>query len=77
MYSGHLLVNGYLSAKFKGNSIKNDREIEDINNRKLLTVYFHPVSPCDLDVWPSYPKIYTVVLQVIIYQLAKYKKDPM
>ena len=35
------------------------------------------MSPCDLDLWPSYPKIYTAVLQVIIYQLAKYEKDPM
>ena len=35
------------------------------------------MSPCDLDLRPSYPKIYTAVLQVIIYQLAKYEKDPM
>ena len=35
------------------------------------------MSPCDLDLWPLYPKIYTAVLQVIIYQLAKYEKDPM
>ena len=35
------------------------------------------MSPCDLDLWPSYPKIYTAVLQVIIYPLAKYEKDPM
>ena len=44
---------------------------------KLLNKHFHLVSPCDLDLWPSYPKIYTAVLQVIIYQLAKYEKDPM
>ena len=38
------------------------------------------MSPCDLDLWPSYPKMYTALLQVIIYQLyqlAKYKRDPM
>ena len=44
---------------------------------KLLNKHFHLVSPCDLDHWPSYPKIFTAVLQVIIHQLAKYKKDPM
>ena len=44
---------------------------------KLLNKHFHLVSPCDLDLWPSYPKIYTAILQVIIYQLAKYDKDPM
>ena len=49
MYSGLLLVTVYQSAKFKGDSIKNEREIADINNMKLLTVHFHPVSPCDLD----------------------------
>ena len=44
---------------------------------KLLNKHFHLVSPCDLDLWPSYPKTYTALLQVIIYQLAKYEKDPM
>ena len=33
--------------------------------------------PCDLDLWPSYPKMYTALLPVIIYQLAKYERDPM
>ena len=32
---------------------------------KLLNKHFHLVSPCDLDLWPSYPKMYTAVLQVI------------
>ena len=44
---------------------------------KLLNKHFHVVSPCDLDLWPSYPKMYTAILQVIIYQLAKYERDPM
>ena len=44
---------------------------------KLLNKHFHLVSPYDLDLWPSYPKMYTALLQVIIYQLAKYKRDPM
>ena len=44
---------------------------------KLLNKHFHIVSPCDLDLWPLYPKMYTAVLQVIIYQLAKYERDPM
>ena len=44
---------------------------------KLLTVHFHQVSTCDLDLWLSHPQMYTAVLQVIIYQLAKYEKDPM
>ena len=46
---------------------------------KLLNKHFHLVSPCDLDLWPTYPNIYTciAVLQVIIYHLAKYEKDPM
>ena len=44
---------------------------------KLLNKQFHLVSPCDIDLWPSYPKMYTAVLQVIIYQLAKYERDPM
>ena len=44
---------------------------------KLLTKHFHLVSPCDLDLWSSYPKMYTAILQVIIYQLAKYERDPM
>ena len=35
------------------------------------------MSPCDLDLWPSYPKMYTALLQVIIYLLAKYEGDPM
>ena len=35
------------------------------------------MSPCYLDLWPSYPKMYTAFLQVIIYQLAKYERDPM
>ena len=36
------------------------------------------MSPCDLDLWPSYPKMYTALLQVIIYQLlAKYERDLM
>ena len=35
------------------------------------------MSPCDLDLWHSYPKMYTALLQVIIYQLAKYERDPM
>ena len=44
---------------------------------KLLNKHFHVVSPCDLDLWPSYLKMYTAVLQIIIYQLAKYERDPM
>ena len=40
-------------------------------------MHFHRVSPCDLDLWPSHPQIYTAVEQVIIYQLAKYEKDPI
>ena len=35
------------------------------------------MSPCDLDLWSSYPKMYTALLQVIIYQLAKYDRDPI
>ena len=35
------------------------------------------MSPYDLDLWPMYPKMYTDVLQVIIYQLAIYERDPM
>ena len=27
--------------------------------------------------WPSHPKMYTAVLQDIIYQLAQYEQDPM
>ena len=33
--------------------------------------------PCDLDLWSSYPKMYTALLPVIIYQLTKYERDPM
>ena len=44
---------------------------------KLLNKHFHVVSPCDLDLWPKYPKMYTATKQVIIYQLSKYKRDPM
>ena len=43
----------------------------------LLNKHFHLVSPCDLDLWPSYLKMYTALLQVIIYQLAKYERDPI
>ena len=42
---------------------------------KLLNVHFHLVSPYGLDLWHSHIKIYTSLLQVIIYRLAKYKKD--
>ena len=35
------------------------------------------MSPYDLDLWPSYPKMYTAVLQVLIYQLPKYERDPI
>ena len=35
------------------------------------------MSPCDLDLRPSYAKMYTALLQVIIYQLAKYERDAM
>ena len=48
-----------------------------INDSEMLNKHFNLVSPCDLDLWPSYPKIYPAVLQVIIYQLAKYERDPM
>ena len=48
-----------------------------INEREIAEKHFHLVSPCDLDHWPSYPKMYTAILQVIIYQLAKYERDPM
>ena len=44
---------------------------------KLLNKHFHLVSPYDLDLWPSYPRIYTALLQVIIYQLAKYERNPI
>ena len=44
---------------------------------KLLNKHFHLVSLCDLDLLPSYPKMYTAILQVSIYQLAKYERDPM
>ena len=46
---------------------------------KLLNKHFHLVSPCDLDLWFSYPKMYTAVLQVItcIYHQAKYERHPM
>ena len=40
MKSGNLLVNFYLSTKFKGESIKNDREIADINNREISDCVF-------------------------------------
>ena len=42
---------------------------------KLLNKHFNLV-PCGLDFWP-YPKMYTAVLQIIIYQLARYEKNPM
>ena len=42
-----------------------------------MTVHFHPLPPCDLNLWPSHPKMYTAVIQVIVYQLAKYMKEPM
>ena len=44
---------------------------------KLLNKHFHLVSPCDLDLCPSYPKMYTALLQVIIYQLTKSERDPI
>ena len=42
---------------------------------KLLNKHFHLVSPCDLAF--DLPKMYTAVLQVIIYQLVKYERDPI
>ena len=50
------------------------RTINKINLKKigwymteqLLNKNFHLVSTCDLDLWPSYSKMYTAVLQVII-----------
>ena len=33
------------------------------------------MSPCELDLRLSYPKMYTAVLQVIIYQRAKYERS--
>ena len=35
------------------------------------------MSPCDFDLWPLHPQLYTAVVQVIIYQLAKYEKIPI
>ena len=41
MLSSNLQVNVYLSAKFKGDSIKDDRENADINNRNCwLCIFF-------------------------------------
>ena len=35
---------------------------------KMLNVYFNLVASCDIDLWPSEPKMYTALLQVIFYQ---------
>ena len=40
---------------------------------KLLNKHFHLVPPCGID--PSLPKMYTALLQDIIYLLAKYETD--
>ena len=44
---------------------------------KVLNKHFRLMSSFDLDLCPSYPKMHTALLQVIIYQLAKYERDPM
>ena len=74
MYSGNLLANVYLSTKFKGDSIKNDREIADIITETLLSIFIqcHLVT-LTFDLRTQNRN----VLQVIIYHLAKYEKDPM
>ena len=64
-----VLANVYTPAKFHQYRMKNDREI--------ATSAFSIVCPCDLDLWPSYPTMYTALLQVLIYHLAKFEKDGM
>ena len=63
------LANVYTPTKFHKCRMKNDREI--------ATSGFSILCPCDLDLWPLYPKMYIALLQVIIYHLAKSEKDRM
>ena len=62
-----VFANGYTPAKFHRDRMKNDSEI--------ATSGFSILCPCDLDLWPSHPKKYTALLQVIIYHLAKFHQD--
>ena len=62
-------ANVYTPVKFQNDRMKNDREI--------ATSGFSIFCPCDLDLWPSHPKMYTALLLVIIYHLATFEKDWM
>ena len=63
------MANVYTPAKFHYDRMKNDREI--------ATSGFSILCPCDLDLWPFYPKMYTAPLPVIIYHLANFEKNWM
>ena len=57
----------YTSAEFHQDRMK--------NNREIATSGFSILCPCDLGLWHSHPKMYTSLLQIIIYHLVKFEKD--
>ena len=69
MHRCTVFANAYILAKFHPDRMKYDREI--------ATSGFSILCPCDLYLWPSHPKKYTALLQVIIYNLATFEKDWM
>ena len=57
----------YTSVKFHQDRMKNDRKIATSGNSILC--------PFDLALWQSHPKMYTSLLQVIIYYFATLETD--
>ena len=63
MHRDTVLDNVFTRARFHQDRMKNDREI--------ATSSFSILCPWDLDLSPSHPKMYTALLQVIIYHLCQ------
>ena len=64
----------YIPGRFRRNSLKNKRDI-CTTDLKIAEWAFSILCLSDLDLCPSNPKMYTALLQVIIYHLAKFEKD--